>query len=521
MGARPHDFDERLVRESPTFKKWLVLNDGQKLRYACRDFIKGHGEDEERLMRRIMIARRNNLRDHEILKQARAQVDQSDNGNSNGDSASAGACADEEDVMSRKRKEEASEVLVTENNTSIVTATATTKRRRCATTHSMTDEELRKEMDTPAIEATRSYKAWLALSNEKEFTYNQKYLKGREGHDWLLRKNIWRRMRYRRHNKVMVDKLKHEIISDVTGLPVINDENVNVGPCSSTGIGSNAADMNINANTTYNVTLPGAMHISPSIMETNTTDHDDNASTAAAAAVASYNHNSSMTMNAALTATQIVDQTLLATNHHASSETTQSSDHTIRVNLHHAVAAQQHHHLQNGNEEHLHAAVVEAAVAAVAAAESYVNQARESETAAAANMMSSYSNVVDGSMNLNMNHTIKNDESGGGNHHHGNDASSVQVHNVHNPIISDPTQDHHESLENALVGGRGGDGHNQLHHLNHHTPNPLVGFDGDALDVAAKLAAAASVQVCKMEEAVDHNHVDRQVTVDEKDSIQI
>ena len=40
--------------------------------------------------------------------------------------------------------------------------------------------------------------------------YNQKYVKGRDGHDWLLRKNIWRRMRYRRENKKMVEQLKTE-----------------------------------------------------------------------------------------------------------------------------------------------------------------------------------------------------------------------------------------------------------------------------------------------------------------------
>lgn len=39
--------------------------------------------------------------------------------------------------------------------------------------------------------------------------YNQKYTKGREGDDWLLRKNIWRRMRYRRENKKMVARFKH------------------------------------------------------------------------------------------------------------------------------------------------------------------------------------------------------------------------------------------------------------------------------------------------------------------------
>jgi len=46
--------------------------------------------------------------------------------------------------------------------------------------------------------------------------YNQKYIKGREGHDWLLRKNIWRRMRYRRENKKMVQELKGEV--DVVAL---------------------------------------------------------------------------------------------------------------------------------------------------------------------------------------------------------------------------------------------------------------------------------------------------------------
>lgn len=74
MGPRPVDFDEEIIRQSPTFIKWLSLQTGEKLRYACREFVKDYGDDEERLMRRIMIARRNNLRDHEVLKQARKQI---------------------------------------------------------------------------------------------------------------------------------------------------------------------------------------------------------------------------------------------------------------------------------------------------------------------------------------------------------------------------------------------------------------------------------------------------------------
>ena len=74
----------------------------------------------------------------------------------------------------------------------------------------MTDSEVLKDMDIPAVEATRSYKAWLQLPDNEIFTYNQRYIKGKEGHEWLLKKNIWRRMRYRRENKKLVEKLKDE-----------------------------------------------------------------------------------------------------------------------------------------------------------------------------------------------------------------------------------------------------------------------------------------------------------------------
>lgn len=184
MGARPLDFDEGVVKQSPTYQKWLALEDGQKLRYACRDFIKGHGDDEERLMRRIMIARRNNLRDHEILKRARSVKAQVEGG------------------LAKGRKDATSD--------SPQEAPVAKKRRVSSTAYSLTDEEIRQEMDEPAVEATRSYKAWLRLEDGKEFTYNQRYCKGKEGHDWLLKKNIWRRMRYRRENKKMVDKLMQD-----------------------------------------------------------------------------------------------------------------------------------------------------------------------------------------------------------------------------------------------------------------------------------------------------------------------
>jgi len=163
MGPRPPDFDEAVIRQSPTMLRWATLQTGTKLRYACREFIKGHGDDEERLMRRIMIARRNNLRDHATLKKARSVTK-----------------GETEEAPSKKRK----------------------------APPGLSDNEVTKEMDVVAVEATRSYRKWQTLSDGQEFIYNQKYVKGKEGHDWLLRKNIWRRMRYRRENKKMVETLK-------------------------------------------------------------------------------------------------------------------------------------------------------------------------------------------------------------------------------------------------------------------------------------------------------------------------
>ena len=74
MEIRPPDFDEDGIRKFLTFRKWLELGEGENIKYACRTFVKGHQNDEEWLMRRIMIARRNNVRYREILKIARGAV---------------------------------------------------------------------------------------------------------------------------------------------------------------------------------------------------------------------------------------------------------------------------------------------------------------------------------------------------------------------------------------------------------------------------------------------------------------
>lgn len=38
MGPRPSDFDEDMVRKSPTFKKWDALGKGQKVRRTLKMF---------------------------------------------------------------------------------------------------------------------------------------------------------------------------------------------------------------------------------------------------------------------------------------------------------------------------------------------------------------------------------------------------------------------------------------------------------------------------------------------------
>jgi len=343
MGPRPPDFDEELVRRAPTFIRWMKLRPGQKLRYACRDFLKGHGDDEERLMRRIMIARRNNLRDHAILKRARASTEP---GAADEQSKEKVICESTEDPPQPKKKR--------------------------GNPFAMTDEEVMREMDVPAVEATRSFKAWLELEDGQDFTYNQKYIKGREGHEWLLKKNIWRRMRYRRENKKMVEKMK----------------------------GNNSEDV---------------LHLKYEVVdETVIPEHSYSSAAAVAAASA---------------ATHIVDHAL-PTNLLAGAEVTNMSD--------------------AGQDDDLHDAVVEAAVAA---AESYVKLARESDTSEMKAVAQSP-----------MEHSTH---------------SETSALSVHNPIMSVPAT----SVAASTLGDGIGD--------HHHTPNPLVGFE-NALDVAAKLAAAAS-----------------------------
>src|SRR6056300_1199775 len=191
MGPRPKDFNEELIRQAPAYKKWEALTPGDSMKYACRNFVKGCDDDEERLMRRIMIARRNNLKDQNVIKEMRKhKKTKRDNNNNNREDDNEG-----EDQIGDKLPP------IPPSNPS------GTKPRRLLGTLLLTDQESLDEMDVPAIEATPTYKKWMTLSDGDTFTYNQTYVKGRMDQDWLLRKNIWRRMRYRRENKQKVEAM--------------------------------------------------------------------------------------------------------------------------------------------------------------------------------------------------------------------------------------------------------------------------------------------------------------------------
>lgn len=353
MGPRPKDFDEELVRQAPTFKRWLKLRNGETLKYACREFVKGEDDDEERLMRRIMIARRNNLRDHAILKRARAQIEQP--------SKKKIKSLDEESVQVPSKKKRGNAFV-------------------------LTDEEVMREMDVAAVEATRSFRAWLELKDGQTFTYNQTYVKGKEGHEWLLKKNIWRRMRYRRENKKMVEKLK--------------DYGSQSCPTSSS---------------------KRVKEIAVKQEEEEYSDYD----------VDSQSENP-------------YDE-----EGNDVSISNQSDCHNISIKLNDDVKDE-----ALNEDQHHHQDVVEAAVAA---AESYVKQARESDTTDI--------DVVKSTLV---------------------DQEPMQPLSLHNPLI--PILNAHVSTKAESLDSSFSD-----HHL---TANPLVGIDEDALDVAAKLAAAASANMC-------------------------
>ena len=64
------------------------------------------------------------------------------------------------------------------------------------------------EMDVLAVESMRTNRQWSLLPDGAAFSYSRSYIRGRDGHNWLLMKNIWRRMRYWKVMRAKVKSLK-------------------------------------------------------------------------------------------------------------------------------------------------------------------------------------------------------------------------------------------------------------------------------------------------------------------------
>jgi len=392
MGPRPRDFDEELVRRSPTFRKWEALSPGAKLRYACREFVKGHGEDEERLMRRIMIARRNNVRDHQALKWAR-RMQSSDVAKASVSVSKAAQNSEEQSSLPQRQRDAESpaagklEPMDNENaakgkeavivhdrdnhagasrreTAAIVSRTSHLMqqelepppgRRARRQTTLISDETIKEEMDVTAVEATRSYRTWLALPNGAEFLYNQKYIKGHEAHDWLLKKNIWRRMRYRRENKKMVEEMLSRERGDrplsMIQLQQQSSRKRKLGTSETATSGSLTAHLNTTGGDADGVTIPQSGTDDIVASETNRQE-----------VVAS-------------TASEIVDHALLSTNTGAvvagaaassmvSDANAAASDTiTISIGNHHQHQHHQHQHHPNHALHHHHNDPTESAAA--------------------------------------------------------------------------------------------------------------------------------------------------------------
>ena len=63
-------------------------------------------------------------------------------------------------------------------------------------------------IDYDAVMSTRSFRKWSTLPFGSEFTYNQNFTKGQAGHEELLIRNIWRRMKYRRENRELIQQFE-------------------------------------------------------------------------------------------------------------------------------------------------------------------------------------------------------------------------------------------------------------------------------------------------------------------------
>ena len=559
MGPRPPDFDDDLVRRSPTFRKWEELLPGATLRYACREFSKGSGDDEERLMRRIMIARRNNVRDHQALKWARRMQSTNDKKTPKAAGPSSSSSQQQQQQQPRKNPKGANASRVeikresensggynsnhsrseTEANLlrtsrllpgeqghsnrsrfeteAIISRTShllpgeqgpSPGRRSRRPTTLISDEAIKEEMDVDAVESTRSYKQWSSLPNGAQFLYNQKYIKGHEAHDWLLKKNIWRRMRYRRENKKMVEQMLS--LEKGQTPSVVQQQQSRKRRHDATAVSNSATGSTATTNRLDGIMVDAA---APTMVVSTTSTLTTEAAAAAAAALGMTTPNETNRQEmVASTASEIVDHALLSTNTGVGAAATPTlnaaTGETITISigdLHQQQQQQQllqahhhQHHSQHHNQHHNDAAESAAAFAASIAMAGVgmsigtdgdlVNSNHETAVADSAAVEAAVAAALaatDVKSNAYHNHLSHSSV----NHHHESlmDANIVVHHGSNDPLAATST---------TTADGRG------LHSHSVHPPSaealsPLpteasVAGLGLALDAAAKLAAAAA-----------------------------
>lgn len=190
-------------------------------------------------MRRIMIARRNNVKDHEVLKKARRRQHEKRKVTVNNSRKKSSASMS---LNSSPRVEDCNPTHIPSldsNDCGVVVLadlssfdesieffeTKIEGNEPIATEIKIEDITIPADIDYEAVIATRSYRKWNSLPEGFEFTYNHRFIKGRAGHDDLLIKNIWRRMKYRRDNKDLVIQFKNEDREDIVAGPKYDTEN--------------------------------------------------------------------------------------------------------------------------------------------------------------------------------------------------------------------------------------------------------------------------------------------------------
>ena len=136
-----------------------------------------------------MIARRNNIKDHNALKKARElkmwleeeQAKQGFTNRSNIGIEKSQGSGDISLMNDMQGKHESSQEILDSSEKCPMHDSWTPSNEPQLARGRNSDEVIASEMDVAAVEATRSYKTWNDLPNGSEFVYNFTYVKGGKG----------------------------------------------------------------------------------------------------------------------------------------------------------------------------------------------------------------------------------------------------------------------------------------------------------------------------------------------------